>query len=198
MALLQSAVVVDPKELEPERIRPLQRAEYDRMVELGFFGDDERVELLRGALVAMSPQGPVHAYVIERLNKLLIEAVGDRARVRPQAPFAASDLSEPEPDLAVYPPGHDVRTHPREALLVVEIADSSLRKDRGIKSEIYAEAAVPEYWIVDLVHEVVEVRTDPSNGRYARLDVRRRGERVALASLPDVVLAVAEFLPPPP
>ncbi|HEU5058376.1 MAG TPA: Uma2 family endonuclease [Kofleriaceae bacterium] len=156
--------MVDPRQLEPEVIRPLRRVEYDRLVELGVFDEDEKIELLLGALVAMSPQGADHGYVMERLTKLLIDALGDRGRLRPQAPFAASELSEPEPDLAVYPPAPYVRAHPDRALLIIEIANSSLRKDRGIKAEIYAEAEVPEYWIVDLVHVAVEVRTAPANG----------------------------------
>lgn len=196
MALLQSTAVLDPKQLEPERIRPLRRVEYDRLVELGMFDEDERIELLRGVLVAMSPQGADHAYVIERLNKLLIDALGDRGRLRPQTPFAASELSEPEPDLAVYPPGGYARAHPDRALLIIEIADSSLRKDRGIKAEIYAEAGVPEYWIVDLVHGLVEVRTAPRDGHYARLETYARGERIALAAVPDLALATDDFLPP--
>lgn len=196
MGLLQSTAVVDPKQLEPERIRPLRRVEYDRLVELGIFDEDEKIELLRGVLVAMSPQGADHGYVIERLTKLLIDALGDRGRLRPQTPFAASELSEPEPDLAVYPPAPYVRAHPDRALLVIEIAYSSLRKDRGIKAEIYAEAEVPEYWIVDLVHGAVEVRTAPQDGHYGRTVTYGRGERIALVAFPDLTLATDDFLPP--
>jgi Uma2 family endonuclease len=185
-----------PKQDEPLRIRPLRRVEYDRLVELGVFDEDEKIELLRGVLVTMSPQGADHGYVVERLTKLLIDALGDRGRLRPQAPFAASDVSEPEPDVAVYPPSGYVRAHPDNALLLVEIAYSSLRKDRGIKSEIYAEAGVPEYWIVDLVHGVVEVRVAPADGHYTRMTTHGRGERITLVSFPDIVLATADFLPP--
>ena len=197
MGLLYSTAVVDPKELEPERIRPLRRVEYDRLVELGVFDEDERIELLRGVLVAMSPQGAEHAYVVSRLIKLFIDALGDRAQLRAQSPFAADDLSEPEPDVAIYPPGAYVRAHPDRALLLVEIAVSSLRKDRGLKAEIYAEAGVPEYWVIDLVNDIVEVRTEPQGGRYGGCVARKRGESIALVSLPDVVVAVADFLPPP-
>jgi Uma2 family endonuclease len=197
MGLLQSTALETPKQDEPLRIRPLRRVEYDRLVELGVFDEDEKIELLRGVLVAMSPQGADHAYVIERLNKLFVDALGDRGRLRPQAPFAASELSEPEPDLAVYPPAPYARAHPDRALLIIEIAHSSLRKDRGIKAEIYAEAEVPEYWIVDLVHLAVEVRTAPANGHYTRTITHGRGERIALVAFPDIVLAADDFLPPP-
>lgn len=195
MALLYSTAVVDPKQLEPERILPLRRAQYDRMVEAGIF-DDQRVELLRGVLVEMSPQGPPHADASALLTELLIRALPTTAQVRCHLPFAASDISEPEPDVAVYPArrfGHD---HPDQAFLIVEVSDSSLRKDRGLKSEIYAEAGVPEYWIVDLVHGVVEVRTDPADGHYTRTVTRGRGEHIALAAFPEIAIATDDFLPP--
>jgi len=196
VALLQSAAVVDPKQLEPERVLPLRRAQYDQMVKAGIFDDDERVELLRGVLVEMSPQSPPHADASALLTELLIRALPLTAQVRCHLPFAASDVSEPEPDVAVYPArkfGHD---HPDKAFLMIEVADSSLRKDRGIKSEIYAEAGVPEYWIVDLVHAAVEVRTEPADGHYTRTVTYGRGERIALVAFPDLVLATDEFLPP--
>jgi Uma2 family endonuclease len=196
MALLQSSLLETPKQDDPLRIRPLRRAEYDRLVELGVFTKDDKIELLRGALVEMSPQGADHSYVVERLVKLFIEALGDRARLRAHSPFAADDLSEPEPDIGIYPPAAYARAHPDRALLLVEIALSSLRKDRGIKAEIYAEAGVPEYWIVDLVHGVVEVRTEPVDGQYARMQTFRRGERIGLVAFPDLELAIDDFLPP--
>src|SRR5580704_11900392 len=88
---------------------------------------------------------------VTRLNKLLVRALGDRAEVRVQAPFGASDVSEPEPDLAVVPPGSYLDEHPSRAHLLIEVADSSLQDDRRIKGPLYAAAGVPEYWIVDLV-----------------------------------------------
>ncbi|HEU5058377.1 MAG TPA: Uma2 family endonuclease [Kofleriaceae bacterium] len=185
----------NPKPDEPLRIRPLRRVEYDRLVDLGVF-DDERIELLRGALVEMSPQGAPHADCSAQLVKMLILRLGERASVRAHSPFAATDDSEPEPDVAVNPPRRYSDGHPQAAHLLIEVADSSLRKDRGIKSEIYAEAGVPEYWIVDVVRAVVEVRTAPVDGHYTRITTYRRGESIALAAFPDVALATDEFLPP--
>jgi Uma2 family endonuclease len=195
MALLQSTAVVDPKQLEPERILPLRRAQYDQMVAAGLF-DDQRVELLRGVLVEMSPQGPPHADASALLTELLIRMLPTTAQVRCHLPFAASDVSEPEPDVAVYPARRFGADHPDAAFIVIEVADSSLRKDRGLKSEIYAEAGVPEYWIIDLVHGAVEVRTAPVDGHYTRTVTYGRGERIALAAFPDVELATDDFLPP--
>lgn len=196
MALLQSTLLESSKQDEPLPIRPLRRVEFDRMVQSGVFDEDEHIELLAGALVAMSPQGFLHSECSGELMTLLIKRLGDRAAVRAHSPFAAGEYSQPEPDVAIYPPRRHVRSHPDEALLIVEVADSSLRRDRGLKSEIYAEAGVPEYWIVDLAHGTVEVRTAPQDGHYGRTVTYGRGERIALAAFPEVALATDEFLPP--
>lgn len=196
MGLLQSTALENSKQDEPLRLRPLRRVEWDRIVETGVFDEDEHIELLAGVLVAMSPQGDAHSDCAGELMTLLVRMLGDRASVRAHSPFAAGDYSQPEPDVGVYPPRKFGRGHPDTALLIVEVADSSLRKDRGIKSEIYAEAGVPEYWIVDLVHGTVEVRTAPADGHYTRTVTYARGERIALAAFADVALATDEFLPP--
>ena len=195
MPLLQSTSLETPKQDEPLRIRPLRRVEYDRLVELGVF-EDERIELLRGALVEMSPQGAPHSDCAAVLVEMLIRRLGERAHVRAHSPFAATEDSEPEPDVAVYPPRRYAGGHPQTAHLLIEVADSSLRKDRGIKSEIYAEAGVPEYWIVDLGRGTVEVRSAPQEGHYTRTVTYGRGERIALVAFPDVALATDDLLPP--
>jgi Uma2 family endonuclease len=197
MALLQSTVLETPKQDEPLRIRPLRRVEYDRLVEIGVFGEDEHIELLGGALVAMSPQGDTHADCAGVLMTLLVRMFGDRASVRAHSPFAAGEYSQPEPDVAVYPPRRYGRGHPDHALLIVEVADSSLRKDRSVKVDICAEAGVAEYWIVDLVHGAVEVRTAPLDGHYTRMETYGRGERITLVAFPDLAIATDDFLPPP-
>jgi Uma2 family endonuclease len=178
-----------------ETVRPLSRSEYDRMVSLGFF-ENERVELLDGMLVAMSPQSARHATVVSRLNMLLTPALVGRAEVRVQSPFAASDDSEPEPDVAVIPTGDYVKDHPSHALLVIEVADSSLRKDRLVKLGLYAAAGTPEYWIVDLQSDVVLVHRDPREGGYAQATRHGSGERLALLSFPDISIPTSELLPP--
>ncbi|MBX3191389.1 MAG: Uma2 family endonuclease [Labilithrix sp.] len=97
--------MLDPMQLAPETVRPIARAEYDRMVSLGLFEDDERIELLYGVLVRMPPQDPAHSVVVQILTNRLVLALASRATVRAQLPFAASDDSEPEPDIAVVPNG---------------------------------------------------------------------------------------------
>jgi Uma2 family endonuclease len=108
--------------------------------------------------------------------------------------YAASDDSEPLPDLSVVPPGNYDAAHPRTIWLVIEVSRSSLRKDRRIKAELYAECAVPEYWIVDLVHGAIEVRTAPRDGTYETVQTYRRGERIRTTRL-DIEIAVDDVLP---
>jgi Uma2 family endonuclease len=176
-----------------ERVRPLRRVEYDWMVGQGFFSD-ERVELLDGFIVEMSPQGARHVGPVRRLTHLLIKALGDRAYVRIQMPFAASDVSEPEPDVAVVPPGDEDSAHPSSALLTIEVADSSLKKDQLIKTRIYASAGVPEYWVVNVANDTIEIRTAPIEGAYGHLRIARAGESIPLQAFPDVEIAVSDVL----
>jgi Uma2 family endonuclease len=186
--------MIDPAMLASERLRPLRREEYDRLVELGYF-DDEKVELLDGMLVAVSPQGAGHWHAIGRLNVLFVRAVGDRAMVRIQAPLATSDDSEPEPDVALVPNQEDSHEHPTRALLVVEVAQSSLRKDRLLKAALYARAGVPEYWIVNLAERVVEVYREPQGDRYSSMSTHPAGEILRPVTFPDIEIPIADVLP---
>jgi Uma2 family endonuclease len=178
-----------------ERIRPLKRTEYERLAELGAFRD-EKVELLHGAIVRMSPQGGPHRYSVDRLVELLVPSLRGRARVTNQASFAASDDSEPEPDLAIVPLGDYLREPPRTAFLVIEVAQTSLADDRRIKASLYAAAGVPEYWIVNLVDEVIEVFREPRGDAYAGVTRHARGEALRVPSFEDVSVRVEDVLPP--
>jgi len=188
--------MLDLEHKQPGGLRYLRREEFDRMVQVGLF-QDERVELLRGLLVSMSPSGAPHMAVIERLTELLVLALHGRAWVRVQGSFAASEDSQPEPDLAVVPREDHSQAHPTQASLVVEVSDSSLRQDRHVKSSIYAASGVPEYWIVNLVDDLIEVRAEPKGEEYARLTPYRRGESIRLTAFPDVTIAVDAVLPTP-
>jgi len=179
--------------IEPELFRPLKRSEYDRMVELGLF-QDERVELIRGVLVKMSPQRAPHASTVERLTELLVMLLRGRFRVRIQSPLALSDDSEPEPDAAVVPLGDYDTEHPTTALLVIEVSDSSLRQDRG-KAAVYASAGIGEYWIVNLAARTIEVHSSPEGDRYAEIRTLREADTLRPVALPDVTIAVSEILP---
>jgi len=176
-----------------EVIRPLRRVEYDQLVKLGVF-QDERIELLDGALVAMSPIGPPHHGAVQKLTRLLVLALEGRAAVRCQSSFAALEFSEPEPDFAVVPPGDYDLDHPSEAYLVIEVAESSLAKDRGKKLRLYASCAIPEYWIVNLPERCIEVYTAPTPGAYTQVERYERGQSIRLVTFPDVAFAVSDIL----
>jgi Uma2 family endonuclease len=164
--------------------------DYERLVELGAF-EGERVEFLYGTIVEMSPHGPPHDSAIEELTEILVTALVGRARVRVQSAFAASDGSEPEPDVAVVPPGDYHRVHPTEAWLIVEVAETSLKKDRGLKAQLYAESGVPEYWVVNIPDQMVEVHTDIVGGAYTRITPYRSGDTITPKRFPDVKIPVA-------
>lgn len=181
--------------LSSEPIRPLKRSEYDQLVELGAF-EDERVELLYGRIVEMSPQKGPHATAIRRSAKLLARALGDRAEVQVQLPLAASDDSEPEPDLAVIDGVDHVDDHPASAYLVVEVADSSRRKDLVVKAPVYAAMPVPDYWVLDVEREELIVHRDPGQDGYRQISTFARGDQIAMLAFPDVVLPIDEMLPP--
>jgi Uma2 family endonuclease len=166
------------------------------MGELGFFQEDERVELIDGMLVRMPPIGPPHASVVDRLNELLLLALVGRARVRIQHPFAADDYSEPQPDVLVAPLADYTKDHPQEALLVIEVSDSSLAYDRKTKGKLYAEASIPEYWIVDIKARRVEVRTSPTVDGYARTESFDELATMSPSRFPDVTIRVADLFAP--
>lgn len=179
--------------LHPERVRPLRRREYEALVDRGMFGD-ERLELLRGVLVEMSPQGQPHSRITAWLAQWFAHALEfARYDVRSHSGFAASVDSMPEPDVSV-----SRRTegggHPSEALLLVEVAETSLAKDRSIKTEIYAQSGVPEYWIVNVRKRTVEVLTRPSRrSGYGRVVTRAIGDVLRPTRLRGVEIAVADI-----
>jgi Uma2 family endonuclease len=177
-------------------IRPLLRKEYDHLVALGAF-DSERVELLNGYIVRMNPQRAPHASVVQRLTRRLIAELDlpGRASVRCQLPLALTADSEPEPDLAIVPSGDYELEHPRTALWVIEVAESSIDRDRVEKAGIYATAMVPEYWVINLTRREIEVRTEPADGVYMRVTPYRLGESVSPRAFPELVLAIDEIMP---
>ena len=173
---------------------------YFALVEQGLLAPDERVELLDGIIVAMPPQEPPHASGVRRTDRALRKALGPDVLVSSQLPLIAGASSVPEPDFAVLPgklEDYDTR-HPTRALLVVEIADSSLAQDRLTKTRIYAGAGIPNYWIVNLRDFVVEWYgdPDPSTRVFRSTGTARGTTRLPLAAFPDVFLTAADLLPP--
>jgi Uma2 family endonuclease len=178
--------------LAPPTPRTLSRAEYHAMGELGFFRA-ERVELVRGIVVRMSPIGPGHACAVQRLTELLLPRLLGRATVRTQQPFVAADESEPEPDIAVVPLGRYADRHPSTALLVIEVAESSLDYDRETKGPLYAGSNVDEYWVVDVAARCVEIYGEPASGRSTRTRRAAAGETLSPRAFPDATVAVSEL-----
>ena len=183
---------------EPARITVEQ---YFGLAEAGILTEDDRVELLEGVIVSMSPGSPAHASAVAKVTRALLSVVGDRASVRPQLTFVAGEYSAPEPDLAVVP-GRDSdyeEAHPIAALLVVEVALTSLAQDRLTKSRIYARAGVPEYWIVNLRERVVEVMRDPDPARARYLSFRTctGDDGIALVGVPGASVRAGDLLPQP-
>lgn len=174
--------------------------EFDRMLETGILTDEERVELLEGVLVTMTPIGDQHAACVDWLNELLSSRLSGRAVIRVQNPIALPD-ARPYPDLAVLRRRPDYyargKPEPPDIYLIIEVADTALARDRELKLPLYGRTGVAESWIVDLVGETVIVGSEPGPTGYATVAVRRRGERLVVPGFPDVVLVVDEILGPP-
>lgn len=172
--------------------------EYLRMGEAGILRREDKVELIDGELIAMSPAGVPHINSINALNRMIVLGAGDRALVSVQNPLRLSDYTEPEPDIAVIRPSSpNYKTTPPQAedvFLLIEVAGSSLRYDVGVKAGLYARHGIPEYWVVDLEARVVLVHREPTQLGYARACEAKPGEMLEPALLPGLRLAVADIL----
>lgn len=178
--------------------RLLTVEEYHRMSEAGILKPDDRVELLNGQLINMSPIGSKHAACVERLGDLLKTLVAGKAMVRTQNPVFLGIYSEPEPDIAIVRHKNnyyaDRHPQPSEIFLIIEIADSSLEKDRQAKLPLYAEAQIPTYWIVKLDDQEVEVYREPVGDRYRTKAVFTVEGQIPLVHF-DLSIKVHDFLP---
>ena len=172
-------------------------AELYVMDEAGIFVGDERIELLDGEIIVMPPIGEPHADGTDRLSAYLNYRLHDRARVRVQGPVQLSDDSLPQPDIAVMRLRDDYHRQaptPADVFLLVEVADSSLEYDRGVKLPRYAAAGIPEVWIVNLRARQVEAYDNPVDGVYQGRRVVPATGSISPRTFPDVTLAVADFL----
>jgi hypothetical protein len=182
--------------VEVERtLRRFTIKEYEQMVETRVLAQDERVELIDGEIVEMSPIGDLHAAFLTNLTHLLVTAVRDQARVQVQGPVRIPPRSIPQPDVALLRP----RSYKRkggttdDVLLVIEVADTSLRYDRTVKMRLYARAGIPEYWIVDTNTEALEIYRSPSGERYADQLRPSRDELVGPPAFPEAALPIASI-----
>jgi len=172
--------------------------EYYRMGETGVIKADARVELLDGEIIDMSPIGPFHGGVVNRLNSLLNANAKGRYLVAVQNPMHVDDYNEPQPDLMLLRPAPDDYTSrhasPEDVFLLVEVSDTSLQYDRGDKLQAYARAGVSEVWIVNLQEGIVEVYREPELSGYRSVTPLRPGDRVNPVDFPDVVVDIARLL----
>ncbi len=177
-------------------IRRWTREEYERLVEQGFFDPEERLELVDGVIREMSPQSRRHALGVLLIQSALSPLFSDGFHIQVQMPLALGPDSEPEPDLAVIPgkPQDYPDSHPSTAVLVVEVADSSLLRDRE-KARLYARAGIPEYWLKNLLDRCLEVYREPKDGIYTSRTVLRDGDSISPLSRPEAVIPVASLLP---
>lgn len=179
-------------------------AEYHRLAELGFFGEDDRVELIKGEIIQMAAKGTSHSVCETRLERELFKLVGERATLRGQQPIIIPDDSEPEPDRAIvqnrpddYLSGHP---SPADVLLVIEIADSSLSHDQKVKLPLYAEAGICDYWIFNLIVNCLECYSEPYQNLQGEFGYRRKliflpNESDNLPCFPDLSLDLSKVFP---
>jgi len=174
------------------------------MVERGLLDSDDKVELLDGLLIAKEPQSSVHAATTMAAQALLAKVFGPKYHVRLGAPVALDDYSEPEPDLAVVSGGPWTykKGHPTRPSLVVEIPLTSRTKDRLLKGGLYARAGIGDYWVVNLIDEVVEVYRQPVEApsrrfgwKYGSVKLLKRGATVTPLAAPRAKIRVADLLP---
>ena len=172
--------------------------EYQRMGEVGILSEDDRVELIDGEIVAMTPIGTRHNACVNRANRALVRAAADDAIVQSQGSVRLDFYSEPQPDLVLLRPQADFYASrpagPDDILLVIEIAQSSIRYDRDVKAPFYATAGIVEYWLVDLNTNVVWRYSSPEQGTYGSVEQYRRGQSIAPALLPACVIDVDVLL----
>ena len=186
------------------RTRHWTRAEYYRLDELGIFHPDERLELVGGQIVVKERQSPAHATAIMLAREALEHVFGPGWDVRTRAPITLDEESEPEPDVAVVPggPRDYLAAHPSCPPLVLEVAEATLAFDRDHKSSLYAQAQIPDYWLINLPDHVVQVHRDPTpdadtpyGWRYTTTLVLRGDEFVTSLARPSAPISVADLLP---
>lgn len=179
-------------------------AEYHRLAELGFFEENDRVELIKGEIIQMAAKGTPHSVCSTRLYRELFKLVLEEAILRGQEPIIIPDDSEPEPDLVIVRnrPDDYLEAHPSpsDVLLVIEISNSTLKYDQDVKLSVYAEAGISDYWIFNLVDNYLESYSEPYKDLQGKFGYRRKliflpNELVNLPYFPDLVLDLSKVFP---
>lgn len=172
--------------------------EYYRLAEVGILSQDDRVELLEGEIFEMSPITSMHAGTVCRSSAFLHRELRDLVIVSVHNPVRLDDFSEPEPDLALLKPRKDFyrNSHPtsEDVLVVIEVADTSLNYDRNVKLPLYARAGIPEVWLMVLAKEIIEVHSQPKDGKYQKVQRLKRGKTLVSPTIPTFSCAVEDLL----
>lgn len=171
--------------------------EYYWMARVGILGEDDRVQLIDGEIVEMPPIGPEHAGTVSQFSEGFTTRYTDAAQVRVQNPIRLDEYNEPEPDVALVRRRADfyrlAHPSPADVFLVVEVADTTLAADRGVKMPLYARFGIPEAWLIDVRHQVVLVYREPTSDGYRVVATARPGERIAPLAFPDREIEVADL-----
>jgi Uma2 family endonuclease len=176
------------------------RETYHHAVEMGLFGPSPKIELIRGVIYLKPPMNRPHATAVSKSLSVITQAFGDDYYILCQLPIGLSTDGEPEPDISVVTgEPDDYVEHPTEeqVLLVMEISDSTLGFDQGLKSEVYAEAGIAEYWILDINARTLEVRREPHGKTYRSTHLYDDTQSASPLAKPDALIAIAELLPKP-
>lgn len=184
--------------LQAERPRRLFSVDdYHRMAEAGIFGPDERVELIEGEIVQMSPISPRHAGSVINFNRILLVRLGERVVLSPQNPVVIRPRSEPQPDILLLRPRPvpygQAHPTPEDVLLAIEVADTTLRFDRTVKARLYARASIAEFWLANVRSETLVVHRSPGPEGYAQVTTVGRDGTVAPLAFPAERFTVGEF-----
>ena len=195
-----------PSEVDAEASQPTPRRfsvdEYYAMAQAGILARNERVELIDGEIITMSPIGNPHGAGVDRATDLLVPLVTGRAIVRVQAHVRLADDCQPEPDLTLLARRDDFYSTeapgPSDVLLLIEVADSSLSYDRNRKLPLYARHAIPEVWIENIPTRQIEAYRAPVNGEYTDTRIYRPGDTISPQAFPDIELPVIRLVGPEP
>ena len=179
-------------------LRLLSVQDYNRMVEAGVLAPDERVELISGQLYTMAAKGTAHSAAVTRIERVLKAHLGDRALLRFQDPIQLNDYSEPEPDVAVVKVDpldyEDHHPAPSEVYLLIEVADSTLKRDRELKAPVYAQSGIQDYWILDVNQRQLYVFRSPTATGYASELVLSEADIIAPLAFSDCEMRIDEML----
>ena len=181
-------------------LRPFKIEDYHRLGEMGIIAPEEKVELIAGQIIKKPAKQPSHSAAVARINILLQKHLGEQVLVRLQDPVRLDDYSEPEPDIAVVIPDplyyEDRHPTPGEVYLIIEVADTTIRRDRELKAKVYAKSGIADYWVLDVNNRQLYVFREPSENGYQSQVIRESEAIISPLAFPEVAIAVSAMLAP--